>query len=749
MYKRDIYLDIDDNLNNYIKSVELDSNSRVWHFHLTVDYEPLDLTGKSVQFRAEKPDKTNVLNDCKIVDAEKGVVEVKLTRQVNAIPGHVKCLLKIIGDEGFVLKTKTFVVDVSKTLSDDAVVSSDEFGALEAALGKVQDIDNRFAQTNAQLSDIDNRFEQTNAQLSKAKRYYENVETMKTDTSLETGMLVETKGYYESGDAGSGIYEVINYDESLLVDNGLIHELQNGLYAKLIIKDTINLKQIGLNNDDNHHLITRLSNIIKLNNICIDGLGFEITTTGGFDISNVNNVELKNIILNGCDKLQFRLSNHIKIHNCEFKNTKHDCLVFQYCDDIEIYNNKFDNIGLELTQYNIDGRGIYFYNYQNSDNKMNDNQFIHDNIFNNINGKGAVVIHNNCKKFKISNNYITNTVWSGVELFSITSANESFIENNYLYNIGLKERVCTDIHAETSGVGASAIYGNGDCNNITVKHNKVINCLENGIEGSYSYVTNNIVLNTGIGSDIRKTESIEGIYINQFTINTVIENNEVYSKRRAIAIAPGNDYNSITIRNNKLGCETGDDIYFNGIKLNEFIIKNNVLKTINGIINKKLNNFIVDNECSFSCNIVEFDSGYFNIGSHQQSEDVNLHNTNSEWTLSNGTVSNNAFTTSTQYGSLIQKINLTNIIGHTKQVALFKIGYKSSQNENASVAWLRFNNNTSGSNQYTLKGTNGANKTTNILFIDKATDFKNKSELAFYNILNESISVNHFDVKIF
>lgn len=159
MYKRDIYLDIDDNLNNYIKSVELDSNSRVWHFHLTVDYEPLDLTGKSVQFRAEKPDKTNVLNDCKIVDAEKGVVEVKLTRQVNAIPGHVKCLLKIIGDEGFVLKTKTFVVDVSKTLSDDTIVSSDEFGALEAALGKVQDIDNRFAQTNAQLSQITHSFD--------------------------------------------------------------------------------------------------------------------------------------------------------------------------------------------------------------------------------------------------------------------------------------------------------------------------------------------------------------------------------------------------------------------------------------------------------------------------------------------------------------------------------------------------------------------------------------------------------------
>lgn len=157
MYKRDIYLDIDDKMNSYIKSVELDSNSRIWHFHLTVDYQPLNLTGKTVMFRAEKPDKTNVLNDCKIIDAENGIVKVELTRQVNAVPGHVNCLLKIVGSDGYVLKTKTFVVDVSKTLTDEPIVSSDEFGALEAALGKVQDIDNRFAQTNAQLSELANK----------------------------------------------------------------------------------------------------------------------------------------------------------------------------------------------------------------------------------------------------------------------------------------------------------------------------------------------------------------------------------------------------------------------------------------------------------------------------------------------------------------------------------------------------------------------------------------------------------------
>lgn len=227
MYKRDIYLDIDDELNNYIKSVELDSDSRVWHFHLTVDYEPLDLTGKSVHFRAEKPDKTNVLNDCKIVDAEKGVVEVKLTRQVNAIPGHVKCLLKIIGDEGFVLKTKTFVVDVSKTLSDDAIVSSDEFGALEAALGKVQDIDNRFAQTNAQLSE-----KASEQALAVERARIDNLATLGEGSTTGDAELVDIrvgadgKVYTSAGESVRSQFKVINNMLDVTIDTTNIYDGQ-------------------------------------------------------------------------------------------------------------------------------------------------------------------------------------------------------------------------------------------------------------------------------------------------------------------------------------------------------------------------------------------------------------------------------------------------------------------------------------------------------------------------------------------
>lgn len=83
----------------------------------------------------------------------------------------------------------------------------------------------------------------------KAKRYYNNVQAMKTDTTLKLGMFVETKGYYESNDGGSSIYEIVN--EELLVDNGLVHGLTNGLFAKLIIKNnTINVKQFGAKGDN-------------------------------------------------------------------------------------------------------------------------------------------------------------------------------------------------------------------------------------------------------------------------------------------------------------------------------------------------------------------------------------------------------------------------------------------------------------------------------------------------------------------
>ena len=78
----------------------------------------------------------------------------------------------------------------------------------------------------------------------KAVRSYESIAQMKADTKLKEGYHVKTKGYYEASDGGDGEYIIID-DETLIDDSGTIHVLNNGLRAKLIIKNEINVKNFG------------------------------------------------------------------------------------------------------------------------------------------------------------------------------------------------------------------------------------------------------------------------------------------------------------------------------------------------------------------------------------------------------------------------------------------------------------------------------------------------------------------------
>ena len=79
---------------------------------------------------------------------------------------------------------------------------------------------------------------------------YDSVATMKADTKLKSGMHVKTKGYYNSNDNGHGDYIIVD-DNTLISDNGSVHELINGLKAVLLICDNnINIKQFGAKGDD-------------------------------------------------------------------------------------------------------------------------------------------------------------------------------------------------------------------------------------------------------------------------------------------------------------------------------------------------------------------------------------------------------------------------------------------------------------------------------------------------------------------
>ena len=112
---------------------------------------------------------------------------------------------------------------------------------------------------------------------------------MKT-SNLMYGEIVYTLGYYNVGDDGAAMYQIMTYDEwlntlpiearivsygvnifgyfpfrKLLVDNYGNHELENGLVAKLITEDVVKVEQYGCigdgvynNNDALIHLFGQI-----------------------------------------------------------------------------------------------------------------------------------------------------------------------------------------------------------------------------------------------------------------------------------------------------------------------------------------------------------------------------------------------------------------------------------------------------------------------------------------------------------
>ena len=128
----------------------------------------------------------------------------------------------------------------------------------------------------------------------KAVRSYETVALMKADTKLKEGYHVKTKGYYEANDGGHGEYIIVD-DDTLVDDGGLIHVLSNGLRAKLIESNYVNIKQFGAYGDGEHDDLSYIQNAINKNPLKTIYFPF-----GTYAISNkivIKNANLKGVNL--------------------------------------------------------------------------------------------------------------------------------------------------------------------------------------------------------------------------------------------------------------------------------------------------------------------------------------------------------------------------------------------------------------------------------------------------------------------
>ena len=147
-YIKQLTIDIDKKNNEVVQSVQYDSKTRFIHINLISNAIPFDITGCSVKVSGIKSDNTGIFNNCTVLNAKEGFIEVEVTEQMNAVEGLVKCELKIYDGKG-VLTTKQFNINVTSSVSSKTVESSNEFGALTEALNKVNNIDNKFNELTA------------------------------------------------------------------------------------------------------------------------------------------------------------------------------------------------------------------------------------------------------------------------------------------------------------------------------------------------------------------------------------------------------------------------------------------------------------------------------------------------------------------------------------------------------------------------------------------------------------------------
>lgn len=93
---------------------------------------------------------------------------------------------------------------------------------------------------------------------------FNSVAEMKSSNKVKAGYTIKTLGFYEANDGGGADYVITNDIGEDEADEASIIALQKGLYANLVIKDFINVKQWGAKSDtDLTEAINKAQNYLK------------------------------------------------------------------------------------------------------------------------------------------------------------------------------------------------------------------------------------------------------------------------------------------------------------------------------------------------------------------------------------------------------------------------------------------------------------------------------------------------------
>lgn len=147
-------IDINEDVPYKLTSKQGDALSRYLDIVLTDNGLAVNLTGCTVKFYALKPDSKKIFNEAEITDSKRGRCQVELTDQALACEGMLKVELSIFSNDAKqILSTKVFGIYVTERIrDDDALVSSNEYGALVILMQDLHELQEEITEWHARLN---------------------------------------------------------------------------------------------------------------------------------------------------------------------------------------------------------------------------------------------------------------------------------------------------------------------------------------------------------------------------------------------------------------------------------------------------------------------------------------------------------------------------------------------------------------------------------------------------------------------
>jgi hypothetical protein len=476
---------------------------------------------------------------------------------------------------------------------------------------------------------------------------FDNVESMKNATNLINGSFAKTLGYYSKNDGGDALYKIT----STKSETEYQETLNNGLYATLIINDSINVKQLGAYGDGIHDDTEILQKIINMNKpIIFDDSTYMINKNGLLLINNTritfNNTILKMITNNssGYNILNINKCNNVNILGNAYligdKET-HTGETGEFGHALSIIGSS--NVNIENVQCSY-GWGDGCYIGPTDDLLNNPNNIIINNLVCHHNRRNGLSITSGSKI--IINNLITynngGTSPNGgfdIEPYNTNNVIDITINNIYSYSNGITgtgyQGFISNAYTDNYNVKIGTLKLDGVLS-VTVSKEKSIVNIDDLIENIQSTQTSSVLIMTMYGLinikncliDISNAPLLtdKNLIYSEKMLNTFIDNLSIINNGQSnpYFITNSNTISNFNINNlNYIGLLKISNTRNTNIHISNIIKRNKTLTSQDNVIYPFMNNIIISEEiANISYNDIAQYDGY----------EMNIYNSNQETT---------------------------------------------------------------------------------------------------------------------